>query len=363
MNLSRGIYPGILTEAGVGPALGSAASTSPVPVDVRDRTGGIRLSSETEAAVYFCCLEAVQNAAKHAVADGVVIEIEHRDDRVTFVVEDDGRGFDPAAVSTGSGLANMRDRIDSVGGRVEVGPASTGGTRVAGWVPARGRLRRRELLMSYRVLGLAAGSDQPRESHRGHAAHGRHGDPDVGRHSPAARVAVGQPRLARQLAPRRVDRAALPQQPRGVVAPRRRDHDVAVAGHGDLCQLGARRGRTTGGREPGRLRRPCQRLAGRASRRGAADPGLPARPGRALALTTMEERRHRLGRRHRHLRLRHLLHRPADHRRRRRRPRTSPRTPQCSRPSVSSASRHACSPRSSRWSRGGAARPTRSASS
>ena len=161
VNLSRGIYPGILTEAGVGPALGSAASTSPVPVDVRDRTGGIRLSSETEAAVYFCCLEAVQNAAKHAAADGVVIEIEHRGDRVTFAVEDDGRGFDPAAVSTGSGLANMRDRIDSVGGRVEVGPGSTGGTRVAGWVPARSPTPTRGAPDVLQLLGLAAGGDQP----------------------------------------------------------------------------------------------------------------------------------------------------------------------------------------------------------
>lgn len=136
VDLSRGIYPGTLTLDGIGPALGSAATNSPVPVEVRDRTGGLRLSAETEAAVYFCCLEAVQNAAKHADASNVVIEIERKDDRLTFCVEDDGCGFDPAAVSLGSGLANMRDRIDAVGGRLRLQHADPRGTRVVGWVPA-----------------------------------------------------------------------------------------------------------------------------------------------------------------------------------------------------------------------------------
>jgi signal transduction histidine kinase len=93
-----------------------------------------------EAAVYFCCLEALQNAAKHAAADRVTVTLRNDGDRLAFTVTDDGRGFDPATVLAANGLANMRDRVDSLGGRLTWVPAAGSGTTVSGWVPAARRL-------------------------------------------------------------------------------------------------------------------------------------------------------------------------------------------------------------------------------
>ena len=147
-----------------------------MPVEVRDRTDGLRLSAETEAAVYFCCLEAVQNAAKHADADSVVIEIEHRDDRVTFCVEDDGRGFDPATV-VDRAQAWPTCATGSTPSAVGCGSSARqqGGTRVVGWVPARAtpRARTRDVLP---LLGLDVLVRHRCLHRRGHAAHRWHWD-------------------------------------------------------------------------------------------------------------------------------------------------------------------------------------------
>jgi signal transduction histidine kinase len=139
VQLARGIYPRRLGDDGIGPALRTAVATSPVPVTVDD--GGLgRHPREVEAAVYFCCLEAVQNAVKHAGATHVVVSLRDGDGEgdgtLEFTVTDDGRGFDPRAAATSGGLANMRDRVDSLGGRLDWAPASGGGTRVSGLVPA-----------------------------------------------------------------------------------------------------------------------------------------------------------------------------------------------------------------------------------
>src|SRR5262249_30846403 len=105
-----------------------------VPVTiVADGVG--RLPSETESAVYFCCLEAMQNVAKHA--DGAArIEIAlRRDDDLRFEVADDGCGFLPDRGAGGSGLTGMRDRLAAVGGELRVESAPGKGTRVSGRVP------------------------------------------------------------------------------------------------------------------------------------------------------------------------------------------------------------------------------------
>jgi signal transduction histidine kinase len=139
VDLSRGIYPRELEEGGIGPALRAAVETSLVAVDVDDTDLG-RYAADVEAAVYFCCLEALQNAAKHAAADRVTVTLRRDGDRLAFTVTDDGRGFDPAAVLAANGLANMRDRVDSLGGRLTWVPAAGSGTTVSGWVPAARRL-------------------------------------------------------------------------------------------------------------------------------------------------------------------------------------------------------------------------------
>jgi signal transduction histidine kinase len=95
-----------------------------------------RYPSEVEAAVYFCCLEALQNVAKYAGATTATITLAATDGQLTFTVADDGAGFDPAATPKGSGLTNMADRLAALGGELEIRSAPGKGTTVRGRVPA-----------------------------------------------------------------------------------------------------------------------------------------------------------------------------------------------------------------------------------
>ena len=131
--LSRGLYPRALTEAGVAAALREASATSPVPVEVLDATTR-RHPSAVEAAAYFSCLEAVQNAVKHAAARGITVRISDDGDALAFAVQDDGRGL-PSLRPSGTGLSGMRDRVDAAGGVLTVTGRAGGGTTVAGRVP------------------------------------------------------------------------------------------------------------------------------------------------------------------------------------------------------------------------------------
>jgi signal transduction histidine kinase len=139
--LSSGLYPRVLAEHGLAEALASASRMSAVPVEVH-AAGLVRYGADLEAAVYFSCLEAVQNAAKHAGAARVDVVLESHDDGLEFRIVDDGRGFDPGEVdASGSGLANMRDRVAAVGGELVVRSLPGEGTRVEGRIPVqRGRL-------------------------------------------------------------------------------------------------------------------------------------------------------------------------------------------------------------------------------
>jgi len=129
VDLARGIYPGALADEGVAAAVREVASTSSVPVTVTD--GGIgRQPAEVEAALYFCCVEAVQNAVKHAAATRITVELDLAGEALTMLVHDDGVGIEPGTVSELGGLGNMRDRIDSVGGELVVRPGAAGGTDV-----------------------------------------------------------------------------------------------------------------------------------------------------------------------------------------------------------------------------------------
>ena len=134
-SLALGIYPPVLEERGIEAALESQARVGTLPVTV-SAEGVDRQPIETEAAVYFCCLEAIQNAAKYARASAVRVTIGHDGPNLTFEVRDDGVGFDTASTATGSGLQGMADRLSALGGSVDVSSTPGGGTVVMGRVPA-----------------------------------------------------------------------------------------------------------------------------------------------------------------------------------------------------------------------------------
>jgi signal transduction histidine kinase len=135
--LAQGVYPPVLTEHGLAEALRSAVdrSTGPVELDVHD-VG--RHPRDLEAAIYFCCVEALQNASKHAGSEAKVRVrlVMTPAGEIEFDVADDGPGFDPTAISRGNGFTNMRDRLGAFGGILEVAAAPGSGTRVTGRVPA-----------------------------------------------------------------------------------------------------------------------------------------------------------------------------------------------------------------------------------
>lgn len=134
-SLARGIYPSLLHERGLGEALKSAGRRSPSPVSVRVHGIG-RHPDDVETAVYFCCLEAIQNVAKHAGRSAqAVIRLWQEPGRLYFEVSDSGVGFDPARPPQPNGLVNMRDRIEAVAGALTIESSAGQGTVVHGWVP------------------------------------------------------------------------------------------------------------------------------------------------------------------------------------------------------------------------------------
>jgi signal transduction histidine kinase len=132
--LARGIYPSTLADYGLARALRSAALQNPLPTTVLAR-GVRRHSREIESAAYFCCLEALQNAAKHAHgATAVVIELWVADS-LRLEVRDDGAGFDLEHITAGLGFTSMRDRLAAVNGDLAISSRPGYGTRVAASIP------------------------------------------------------------------------------------------------------------------------------------------------------------------------------------------------------------------------------------
>jgi signal transduction histidine kinase len=132
-DLARGIYPPLLADKGLAVALESQARKATIPVTV-DADGIGRYSQDVEAAVYFCCLEGLQNIQKYAQASKATIRLREHDEDLRFEIEDDGTGFDVATTRKGAGLSNMVDRFDALGGEVHVTSAVGQGTRIAGWL-------------------------------------------------------------------------------------------------------------------------------------------------------------------------------------------------------------------------------------
>ena len=132
-DLARGIYPPLLEARGIAAALASETAGLPVPVNV-SAAGVGRYPLATEATVYFCVMEAIQNVVKHAAASEVVVTLHEESGVLAFEVEDDGRGFD-SGLPRGSGLNNMEDRLQAAGGSLSVSARAEWGTRVKGRIP------------------------------------------------------------------------------------------------------------------------------------------------------------------------------------------------------------------------------------
>ena len=130
-DLARGIYPPLLADKGLEAALDAQARRSVVPVSVRADGVG-RYPPEVEAAVYFSCLEALQNVAKYAEASSAQVTIAQSNGDLTFEVEDDGRGFDTAATRFGTGLQGIADRLSALHGELAIRSQLGTGTLVRG---------------------------------------------------------------------------------------------------------------------------------------------------------------------------------------------------------------------------------------
>jgi signal transduction histidine kinase len=132
--LARGIYPPLLADRGLGPALRAQAGRAPLPVLV-DADGIGRFPRDAEAAVYFCILEALQNTAKYARASRAAVALSCPGSHLEFTVTDDGTGFDTATATHGTGLQGMADRLAAAGGTLRIHSAPGSGTTISGGLP------------------------------------------------------------------------------------------------------------------------------------------------------------------------------------------------------------------------------------
>ena len=133
-DLARGIYPPVLADQGLAAALNAQVRRAAIPVEVH-ADGIERYGQDVEAAVYFCSLEALQNVTKYAEASSAVVELSVTDGCLSFAVSDDGAGFDPSSVARGTGLLGMADRVEALGGSLDVGSRPGRGTTVTGRIP------------------------------------------------------------------------------------------------------------------------------------------------------------------------------------------------------------------------------------
>jgi PAS domain S-box-containing protein len=133
-SMAHGLYPSLLLEAGLVGALSEAAAACTLPTTLTTEDLG-RYAPEIEGAVYFCCLEALQNAAKHAEGAGSAAVRVWEDGAVHFEVSDDGAGLPHGRAGEGAGITNMRDRLGAMEGTLAIESTAGQGTRVMGVVP------------------------------------------------------------------------------------------------------------------------------------------------------------------------------------------------------------------------------------
>jgi signal transduction histidine kinase len=137
-DLARGIYPPLLADQGLVPALEAQARKASLPVEI-EADGVGRYPQDTEAAVYFCALEALQNITKYAGASRATVGLSCSGGSLQFIVTDDGAGFDTATARHGSGLQGMADRLAALGGSLRISSQPGHGTTLSGALPVPGQ--------------------------------------------------------------------------------------------------------------------------------------------------------------------------------------------------------------------------------
>jgi signal transduction histidine kinase len=133
-DLARGIYPPLLADKGLPTALQAQARKATLPVTIEDDGIG-RYPQDTEAALYFCILEALQNIQKYAHASSAVVRLREEGNRLSVEVADDGRGFDVSSTIRGNGLTNMEDRLEALGGTLRIASSPGSGTTLRAILP------------------------------------------------------------------------------------------------------------------------------------------------------------------------------------------------------------------------------------
>jgi signal transduction histidine kinase len=133
--VAAGVYPDLLDQAGIAAALRSVSRHAAIPITIED-PGLRRHRQAIELAIYFCCLEALQNATKHAgPRSTVTVRLAEDTNYVRFTIQDDGVGFEPRIVERGTGLGNMADRVSAEGGTLHIVSVKGRGTRISGQLP------------------------------------------------------------------------------------------------------------------------------------------------------------------------------------------------------------------------------------
>ncbi len=138
-DIARGIYPPVLAEQGLLAALRAHARKATLPVSVDADDIG-RYAQDTEAALYFCTLEALQNIQKYAGASNATVRLSEERGQLCAEIVDDGCGFDVATTRRGNGLTNIEDRLDALGGTLDISSTPGRGTTLCATLPARSRV-------------------------------------------------------------------------------------------------------------------------------------------------------------------------------------------------------------------------------
>jgi len=133
-DMTRGAYPPILADEGLAAALAAKARSASLPISLELPEVG-RLPKPVEIAVYLCCSEAMQNAAKYADASAITVTLRNQVGVLSFSVVDDGLGFEPSTVRRGIGMRSMTERVESLGGTLDVRSAPGAGTTISGTIP------------------------------------------------------------------------------------------------------------------------------------------------------------------------------------------------------------------------------------
>lgn len=133
-DMTRGDCPPILADEGLAAAIALKAKRSSVPVTI-EADGVGRLEKQIEIAVYFCCLEAMQNAAKYSGGSPIIITIRRQVEELAISISDEGAGFEPSTVRRGVGMRSMAERVESLGGSFEVRSSAGAGTVVSARLP------------------------------------------------------------------------------------------------------------------------------------------------------------------------------------------------------------------------------------